>query len=162
MKQLLDFGSHLDVLTHHELAAELDAVSQRFFQEFGRGIKYLRFGPAPTTIANNAFKLDGSSGQNTVGPREGFLWSVTRITVWGLTSGTTPDVANLYRNAPVGIPVWQFNGNTPAVTFSKLQMVLLPGEYLSLTNSGSTTATGQITIAGDAIEVAAEELSKIA
>lgn len=161
MKTILQLGAPMETLTQGELHTELAAVSQEIFRQFGRGVKYLRFGPTPATIVSSAFTIDGSA-QNGLGPRTGFCWAVRRITVWGLTSGITPDVANLYRNQTAGIPVWQFNGNNFAYTFGKLEMLLLPGEYLSLVNSGTIAATGQVTISGDVLEVAAEEVSKIA
>lgn len=158
---MLQLGAPIETLTQGELHTELAGVSQEIFRQFGRGVKYLRFGPIPTTIAGNAFTLDGSS-VNGLGPRSGFCWAIRRITVWGLANGTTPDVANLFRNQTSGVPIWQFNGNNFAYTFGKLEMLLLPGETLSLVNSGTITATGQVSISGDILEVAAEEISKIA
>lgn len=160
MKTQLELGATLDTLTRDELSQELHSVAQTYFQQFGRGIKYLRFGPVATKIAANAFSLDGTS---TIGlsPREGFAWLVLRITVSGLATGATPDLANLYRNQPGGIPIYQFSGNNFVGLFSKFQNVLLPGETLSLTNSGTIAATGSVTISGDVLEVAAEEMSKV-
>lgn len=160
-KTVLQLGSTVETLTPGELRKELAATSQEFFRQFGRGVKYLRFGPEPATIVNGAFTLDGSATSG-LGPREGFVWTIRRITVWGLADGTTPDIANLYRNQPSGIPVWQFNGNNFAYTWGKLEMLLLPGETLSLASVGSLAATGTISISGDVLEVAAEEVSKIA
>lgn len=161
MKQALQVGGSVEMLTRAELSEELAQTSQAFFRQFGRGIKYLRFGPGSAVPDAGSVVLDGSSGQAALGPRAGFVWVVRRLTVWGLTSGGTPDVVFLYRNAPQGIPVWQISGDNPFAKFSKLEMTLLPGEYLSLSGD-SLTATGQITLSGDALELAAEELSKIA
>lgn len=161
MKTNLAVGAPIETLTQSELRTELDTVSQTFLRAYGRGVKYLRFGPIPATIINAAISLDGTS-TNGLGPREGFCWSIRRITVWGLATGGTPDIVNLYRNQPGGIPVWQFNGNNFAYSWGKLELLLLGGESLSLVNSGSIAATGQITISGDLLECAAEELSKIA
>jgi hypothetical protein len=160
VKHVIQPGGTIDTLTQGELHTELASVSQEFFRQFGRGVKYLRFGPLATPIASNAFTIDGSTA--ALGPRSGFCWTIRRITVWGLATGSSPDLANLYRNQNTGIPVWQFNGNNFAYTFGKLEMLLLPGETLSLVSSGTITATGQVSISGDLLEVAAEEVSKIA
>ncbi len=159
MKTILQPGGTIDTLNREELHHELAGVSQEFFRQFGKGVKYLRFGPYATNVSNSSFTIHGSQG---IGPREGFVWSIRRITVWGLTSGVTPDVANLYRSSTSAPPVWQFNGNNFAYTFGKLEMMLLPGETISLLSSGTIAATGQISIGGDVLEIAAEEVSKIA
>jgi hypothetical protein len=161
-KTVLQLGSTVETLTPGELRNELAATSQEIFRQFGRGVKYLRFGPLASSLSvggGGTLTIDGSSVQG-LGPREGFVWTVRRITVAGLAAGATPDTALLYRNNPGGIPVWKFDGTDPIQRFGKLEMMLLGGETLSLvaTVAGAT----QVTISGDVLEVAAEEVSKIA
>lgn len=161
MEQPLSVGSTLDVLTKRELRESLDDHAQHLVMNFARGVKFLRFGPWSATIASNAFSFDGSQTSGT-GPREGFVWTIKRLVVTGLATGTTPDIVNFYRGAPTGaVPLWQLNGNSFAATFGKGDLLLLPGEYLSFKNVGSTTATGNVSIAGDVLECAAEEIIKI-
>lgn len=159
----LELGAYLDMVSPAELETIIAKQAQAYFQQYARGIKYLRFGPFPTTIAANAFSFDGSGGDQNLaaGPREGFVWSIRRLLVTGLGTGSTPDVINFYRNKPTGIPFWQLNGNSFGQTFGKIEMLLLGGETLCFANSGSVTATGQVTVSGDVIEVAAEELFKL-
>lgn len=158
MRTELALGATLDTLDRGELREELASASQEIYRQFSRGSKYIRFGPVATTVANSAFTIDGSSDKR-LQPREGFAWMVRRITVWGLTAGPTPDVANLYRNVnALYPPVWQFNGNNFAYTFGKAELVLLPGEWLSLVSSGTIAAAGQVTISGDVEEITAEKL----
>lgn len=160
MRTTLELGGVFDTLTRDELHEELTETAQTYFQQYARGVKYLRMPTASATIASNAFTIDGTSGP-TLGPRTGYIWTFRRLAVTGLGTGTTPDVANLYRNNTSAPPVWQFNGNNFVYTFGKTEMLLLPGETLSLTNLGSVTATGTIYLSGDLIEVAAEELFKL-
>lgn len=159
MKTILELGSTLDTLDRGELREELAVQTQEGYRQLARGVKYLRLQPTTAAIAANAFSLDGS--RTGLGPREGFIWSIMRLSVAGLATGATPDVANVYRNAPAGNAVWQFNGNNFITTFSKLQLLLLPGETLSLASVGVVNATGSVTLSGDYVEVASEEIFKL-
>lgn len=160
MKTVLELGAPLETLTGDELKDALDVQTQNYFRQYARGMKYLRMSPAQATIAAGAFSFDGSSATG-YGPREGFVWTIRRLVVTGLATGTTPDVINFYRGTPgVGSPLWQLNGNSFGSTFGKCEMLLLGGEVLSFANSGATTATGKVTVTADVLEVAAEELYK--
>lgn len=159
MENRLELGSTISTLTQGELRDELAVHAQETFRQLARGVKYLRLQPTAATIAANKFTLDGSNFG--LGPREGFIWSFTRLAVTGLAAGATPDAVNVFRNQPGGIPIWQLNGNNFAQTFSKLQMLLLPGETLSIANSGNITATGSVVLSGDYVEVAAGEIFKL-
>lgn len=160
MRTQLELGAQLETLTRGELSEELAAQTQQFFAEYARGQKYMRFGPFGTTVANSAVSFDGSQTQGT-GPRGGYVWSIRRLDFHGLTEATTPDIVNLTRNDPNGRPIWQFNGNNWAYTFGKTEMLLFPGETLSFINVGTIAATGQITMAGDILEVPAEQIYKL-
>ncbi len=163
MEQQLSVGGSIDMLTHGELKQSLDDQAQHLYMAFARGVKFLRFGPWAQPVANSAVTFDGSKSSGT-GPKEGFVWSVKRIVVTGLTVGTTPDIINIWRGAPgVGAPLWQLNGNSFGATFGKGDLIMLPGEYLSFQNVGALAAATntQIAISGDVLECAAEEIIKI-
>ncbi len=159
MKTVLELGAPIETLTRDELDGALDVQTQKYFQQYARGMKYLRTSPAVAPISGAAFSFDGSSGAGH-GPREGFVWTIRRLLVTGLATGTTPDVINFFRGSPSGIPLWQLNGNSFGSTFGKCELLLLGGEVLSFASSGTVTATGQITVTADVLEVAAEELYK--
>lgn len=163
MLTTLQLGAPLETLTSSELEDILARQAQAWYRQYALGIKYLRFGPFSAAIASSAFTFDGSgAGQNAqLGPRPGFIWSIRRLLVTGLGTGASPDVINFYRNEPSGTPVWQLNGNSFGVTFGKCEMLLLDGETLSFANSGTITATGNVTVSGDVLEVAAEEIYKL-
>lgn len=160
MKTQLELGATLETLTRDELSQELAAQTQQFFAQYARGMKYMRFGPISATATGGVLSFDGS-GVPGAGPRGGYVWSVRRIAFTGLTTGTTPDLVNLYRSQPTGTPVWQFNGNNWAYTFGKTEMLLMGGETLSFASTGTFAATGQITMSGDLLEVPAEEIFKL-
>lgn len=160
MQTRLELGAQLETLTRGELSEELAAQTQAQYRQLARGMKYFRLAPHSAAVANSAFTLDGS-GKRGLGPRDGYVWAIRRLAVEGLTAGTTPDVANLYRNNTSGLRVWQFNGNNFAYTFGKCELLLLGGETISLVSLGTIAATGNITLSGDALEVAAEEIWKL-
>jgi hypothetical protein len=156
----LQIGAQLETLTRGELSSELAAQTQEIYRQQARGCKYMRLAPAQATIASNAFSLDGTQTSG-LGPREGFVWTIRRLAVAGLTAGTTPDVVNIYRNSPTGLPVWQLNGNNWGTTFGKCELLLLGGETLSIASLGTIAATGKVTLTGDLLEVPAEEIFKL-
>lgn len=160
MKTTLQLGAQLENLTQEEMHQELAVHAQETYRQFARGCKYLRFGPLSATIASNAFSFDGTGTPGT-GPRDGFIWTIRRLLVTGLATGATPDLINFYRGKPSGTPIWQLNGNSFGATFGKCEMLLLPGEVLAFANSGTTAATGTVTVSGDIQEVAAEEIFKL-
>jgi len=131
-------------------------------RERARGYKWMRL---PTTlsglIASSAIQLGVAKGQ-VCGPEQGYAWTLRRLIVTGLTTGTTPDVVNLFLNDRFsGPPIWQFNGNNFGYTFGRSEMVLMPGDTLSLQNVGTIAATGTVTLSGELEEVPAEMLYKV-
>jgi hypothetical protein len=85
---------------------------------------------------------------STVGPYQGYAWDIGLLGISGLTTGTTPDVVNMTFGGGPAVPWWQFNGNNFAYTFSRGQLVMLPGETITLQSTGAFAATGQITMFG--------------
>jgi hypothetical protein len=122
------------------------------------GIKYFRLPTLYATPASGTVVLGQSwAGQSYTGqiikPNEGFVWSIRRLSANGLGTGNSPDILNIYRNGTGVAPVWQLNGNNWGYSFGPTELMLLPGEQLVAASVGSLTATVQITLTGDAIEV---------
>jgi hypothetical protein len=130
-------------------------------QNMYRGVKHLRM-PLMQATGASPFSMGESSGQQ-VGPEEGFAWCVTRLCIYGLTSGATPDVVNIFRGASLqeGGFLWQLNGNSPGSTFGNGELVLAPGDRLQVVSVGTFTSTAQITLSGEVNEVPAEMLAKL-
>jgi hypothetical protein len=151
-------GAALDVPTRGEIAEIISAQ----LRETYRGVKWLRLPVMTGTPAASALLID-ERANGLVGPEQGYAWSVRRIIVDGMTTGTTPDVVNMYRNAHTGQPpLWQFNGNNFGYTFGPLEIVLMPGDFLRFASSGTFAATGTIRVTGEVVEVPAEMLPKLA
>jgi hypothetical protein len=170
-KVKLDIGAEIDTLNKGELddslARHVDAQAQALL----RGIKYFRMPTMWGSITNGTVSIGevvssggaGGSG-NLAYPREGYAWSIGRINVIGLATGTAPDFLTIGRGG-VALPanmVVTVNGNDPTVTFGKLQLVYLPGERLQAASVGSLTTTAAvISINAEGIEIPAEMLGKL-
>ena len=168
-------GKIFESLTKNELDDSLSAFRRQATDDqlaAARGRKYMR-----TTITGQAaggvlqmggdFPNAGPAG--TIGPspqpRAGYAWAMRRMSVSGLTVGSTPDVVNLHRVTPGTVAatssgIWQFNGNNYAYTFSHEQLVFLEGETPVLVSVGTFAATGRIALSADFIEVPQVELVK--
>jgi hypothetical protein len=162
-------GEVFESITQPEMKQALDEhladVEQR---AIARGKKYGRLNPPVTGQEASGILQMGGDFPNSgpagglvqpPQPRAGFAWAMRRMSVTGLTSGTTPDIVNMYRRTGTR-PVWQFNGNNFAYTFSFLEMVFLEGETPVLVSVGTFAATGQITLDADFLEVPQVELYK--
>jgi hypothetical protein len=126
-----------------------------------RGVKWMRLPVLQGTAASSAITLSDLNGA-PLGPDQGYAWNLRRIVIDGMTSGATPDVINMYRNAITGQPpLWQFNGNNFGYTFSKGEMVIGPGDSLKFGSVGTFASTTLIRVTGELIEVPAEMLAKI-
>jgi hypothetical protein len=162
-------GEIFETLTKSELREGLDEHYLNLEQRaLARGKKYGRLNPPVTGQAVAGVLQMGGDYPNSgpagglvqpPQPRAGFAWAMRRVSVTGLTTGTTPDIVNLYRRSG-GRPVWQFNGNNFAYTFSFAEMVYLEGETPVLVSVGTFAATGIITLDTDFVEIPQEELYK--
>lgn len=128
-----------------------------------RAWKWMRLPVYTGTPASSAVTIDEKSNGFELGPQEGYAWALTRIVIDGMTSGSTPDEINMYRNSVTGQPpLWQFNGNNFAYTWGKLRMTLMGGDTLKFASTGTFSATGLIRVTGELIEVPAEQLGLLA
>jgi hypothetical protein len=155
---LLYGGSKVSVPDAEDIAA---IVSGQLRERY-RGVKWMRL-PATLqgTAAASKITLGDSQGP-PLGPDQGYAWSLTRLVVEGMTTGSTPDVINLYRNAVTGqAPLWQFNGNNFAYAFNPGQLVMQPGDSLKLSSVGTFASTSLIRLTGEYWEVPAEMLAKL-
>ncbi len=150
----LEVGAELDLLNKRELDQSL-APALDFVREQQRGVKYRRLPQLSGLPSGGALNIGGDVGAGVtwsgapVGPAQGFAWVIGLLSVNGLASGVSPDVVNLYINgAGSSLAWWQFNGNNFAYTFGDGQLVLMPGETLSLVSVGTVAATGRITLTG--------------
>lgn len=142
---------------HQNITAKLLWEVQR---DRYRGVKFLSLPQLQGTAAAGALAL--GYGTQRTGPGQGFVWSITKLVVSGLTAGATPDVVNFFVNhETAAVPWWQLNGNSFGETFGRGQMMMNPGDFLLCYSLGTFAATGQITVGGQVLEVPAEQAGKL-
>jgi len=156
-------GLRLEIPNRAEIRDTVGEAFDAQERRAARGWKWMRLPVYTATPANSAVAIDSASnGGAELGPNSGYAWSLRRIVIDGMTTGTTPDVINMYRNAITGqAPLWQFNGNNFAYTFGRLEMVIIGGDALKFASVGTFAATGQIRVTGELVEVPAEQLWKL-
>src|SRR5215469_14610681 len=143
-------GAKIEIPTRDEIRADTIALWSAQEREQACGFKQMRL---PEVLqgfaASSAITLGNTKGQ-FLGPESGYVWALRRLIVSGMTSGTTPDVINLYVNDRfAGPPLWQFNGNNFGYTFSKLSLTVFGGESLSLQSVGTFASAALITLSGE-------------
>lgn len=157
MKTQIKAGAELDTLNKDELHAVLRTVTADWFNQVSRGDRYRRFS-AQGTIAAGALTIGGAEQlDNVLGPKEGFVWAVKRVALYGLTTYDTETPAVF--SEPVRLHI---NDEGPASLvhpavqgyqgFNTDELVLYPGDTLLAVGAG-LTGTGIITLTGQAREL---------
>lgn len=143
-----DAGLHLAIGRLVGLLEEQRRADERMYSAiFSRVMR-----PIQVTVAGAAISILGHQ------PDTGFAWAVQRVTVAGLTGGATPDVVSLYRGP--GAAAAQTNDNlltvvtgaSPTWHPGRTGLILQEGERVTVAGSG-LTATGQITLTGEVIQM---------
>jgi hypothetical protein len=140
-------------------AAKEARIERERFMERLRGIKSIEIPLIQGKAVGGVLAL-GELAQ--CGPQGGYAWSVSALMVTGLTTGATPDVVNFFKNDFNTPLFWQLNGNSPGVTFGKLQRVLRSDDILLVQNSGTFASTANIVVSGTVIETISERLGELA
>jgi hypothetical protein len=155
MRFKLHAGSEVDVLTKEELKAGLTENTASWFKEMARGLSTARL-DSNATIATAAVLLP-PAGDQPIGPDIGFAWAVQRISADGLAAA---DVLTVYRNSVT--PRNKLGQITAARSFHEgSKGAILRGRESLLIVGTALTATGDIAINGEAIEVSEADLYKI-
>lgn len=157
MKQTIGPLGEIDLLTSGELKDTLGHHFSALIREFYRAESFMRL-PLVTGQASGGV-LTVTSG---VGPQQGYAWDIGHLGIAGLTTGATPDVVNVFFDGGPAVPWWQLNGNSFATTFSRGQLVMYPGETITLRSVGTFAATGIVTLFGMIrTQMPTEKLSKV-
>ncbi len=164
MKAKLDFGAEIDILSGEEFNKGLrQAIA--FMRAEAESLKHVRLpvlsgqvAAGGTITLGSEGLLDQSANQGALcGPRSGFAWRITRVSVTGLLAAE--ELSLYWADAS---PQRYVAGITGPGLFnlSTKSLLLKPTEHLVVSGSG-LTAGETITVSGEAIEVVAEQIFKI-
>lgn len=159
-------GHSYDLVSNEEMQGHVARITNKF-DEFVRaevqGIKPIRF----TTGVQNMVTNIQAQYPITNSPKAGYIWAIMRVAAFSNAAGSTSMV--LYKtNDPAAILPFPGDingyvmafGNGTIQNFSKGQLLLNAGEYLSLFVL-NTTNSGPVIMHGEAIEVPAEMIGKL-
>jgi hypothetical protein len=151
-KAQLKANGHVETLNQAELEAALSKTTAAWFQELARGFTTARFGNT-STVAAGAVQVPALGSSDVFGPDDGFAWRVGRISADGLS---TNDVLKVYRNGTAYVGSITATSNlSPGKG-----LILRGGEFLVITGA-SLTATGDITVTGEAISASELDIYKL-
>jgi hypothetical protein len=146
MKTRLRLDAEIDLLNKGELDDALDRSSS-WEREAAFGLRHQDLPRMIGTPSGGTLNLGADQPEGTwCGPKEGWYWAVSRISVDGLASG---DAVKVYKDTKfVGWITYQ----PGMATFGIRELVLKPGDFLRVTGSG-LTATGQVEMYGECVSV---------
>jgi hypothetical protein len=154
----LQLGAELDVLTKDEARAALDGALANWQAEFARGRRYRRFS-AQAAVVGGAITIGPGVDGDGLGPDEGFVWSVKRLTVSGFSAAN--DTVDLFLNDRSGTTlvepgIARAGSSTGGVRkWGSNQLVLQAGDRLLISGAGLAVETTRIVVAGQTLEAPA-------
>ena len=166
MRASIRAGEVIETATPAEVRHEMNSAMADWFQEAARGVQPWRYESEPVTVANTAVTIP-SSGQLRCGPNPGFCVLVTVLRCIGLAqTDVSLDKMQVYRNSTSTMPVEEFG--TPNAGGSTFQLIRTSGKSLFLNSDDhlifagtGLTATGDIQVSAEGIEIPAPDLYKI-
>jgi hypothetical protein len=151
MKVKLAANAELDLLTAGEVADVLATARTAWTAELARGVRFRRPSMQGIVTAGGTLRIGGGQSASGYdgGPAEGMMWSVSRVTVRGLTAAQT---AQLYLNDVSDLlVVGTFGSGVPAqlanqILYGERGLVLNSDDKLIVDGTG-LTAGATITVA---------------
>jgi hypothetical protein len=129
MKVEIQAGAKFETLTPQEMSDILSGWQA----EMLRGARFLHPGAVKTVSGAGVLAVTAS---DNLGPREGFLWEVTRVMVSGLTAAQT---ANAFVNdaSPI-MAVGLFTATAPQIVYGQRGLILNAPDKLLISGTGLT------------------------
>lgn len=155
MRAEIKAGAAIELLTQSELREELTAAMQGWRAELARGVKFVKF-QASTNVVTGRWELGGNAAFNAnLGPRPGFMWSITRIAVSGNGFDPTSDDWEMYSDA-VQPSKFILQNIGFGDQWDPGVIVLTGPEQLAFSGAGTGSGT-DIHVSGGAIEVPVQQ-----
>lgn len=154
----LDFGAEVELLTQGELDDSVNKLPGGIWGEYARGLKHLDLPVLSGKVAGGQITLGASdvADQTLCGPRQGYVWRVVRVSIYGLAAG---DAVQLYKgDVAASRFVTAIAAANPCFTPSH-GLLLKPGNYLTVDGSGLVATN--IVVTGEVIEAPAEQIFKV-
>lgn len=130
-------GAEIDVLGKDELRAELDHARSNWVGEVSRGIRWRRASMSGVSDGVTGVVLFGDRSESMLGPEEGFVWLVKRLSI--TSYDPTTQALALYQGAASSSAII-----VPKLAAYQTQMdeLLMPGD--SLVISGTVAISTKI------------------
>lgn len=132
-------GAEFDMLTQRELEETLARQQVNWRMEVQRGIRWRRFSAFADVSGAGAVVL-GDKDTELIGPPEGFVWMLKRVSVTGYDP-TTAALA-LYQGSASGSAVI----HPKLAVYNAMEEVLYAGDHLVM--SGTATANARVWVTG--------------
>jgi hypothetical protein len=151
-------GATIETTTPKEVAELTKIAYSDSFQEMARGVKPMRFSGQGTVTGGSAVTIPApQGGQLAMGPSEGFVWRVDRVSAYGLAAA---DSLAVHRTVADGSAfIGYIQGATGYLDVPEAPL-LYGGEFLTVTGS-ALAATGVLLLNGEGVEVPSFALWKI-
>lgn len=109
---------------------------------FFTGMKPMEIALITGKASGSALLIGGDTGQALATPESGYIWSLRKFIVEGLTAAAAnPDVVNILWGGRIQ---WQLNGNSFGVTFGRGEQVIWPGQTITIQSVGTFASTATI------------------
>jgi len=137
MKYEIKLGGHIDILNRDELENALEKQTFALLAQ-ARGVKHFFFS-APGTVSAGGVTIPGpnpnvisQNQQPILGPEDGFIWAVQRLTIDGLTKdvSNTPSIVSTggsVTDPGAGATIATLSGLTPGTAYNLQWSVGLSG-----------------------------------
>jgi hypothetical protein len=139
MKYEIKLGAHVDILNKDELHREMQLQTDRLIA-IDRGLKHMEFSATGVVTAGAVTIPSGNPNVVTqqqipiIGPEDGFVWALQRVTIDGLTINTGDSLigpANTVTDPGAGATIATVSGLTPGIPYSLSWTVSLSGTVTS-------------------------------
>jgi hypothetical protein len=163
MRAKLSAGAEIDFLNKDELHDSLGqamAPIYAWMNEMNRGVAAMRFSGVGVIATGGSFAIgDPSAPGDRIGPRTGYAWAVTRLTIAGLTN---TDTVKLYLNGQSNSQLIHSWTAGTAALFGGKNLIITGEDAIVVAATGLADAVGtQVELLGAALEVPQNQLWKL-
>jgi hypothetical protein len=153
VKFKLTGGAEIDLFTADEARTVVRDELAGWHREITRGVKWRTF--SGQTVNNGAAWTMADPNAEALGPREGFVWAVTRLTVsgGGVVAGTDTYTLAVNELTPSRLVE---TGLTRGIRFDIGALVLNGGDRLVFTGASTGALGAPIVVSGAAAELPAQ------